>query len=339
MNFHFSNRPASSLILIGVLLFIVSGAFGATVKNMRLAHLYQPDSPSGMGLQFFADKVEEYSEGRIQMKVFTAGQLGSARNLYISTKTGAIDFCVPAFALLADTVPEMTIMNSGYLFEDIEDVERVLRDPELGQKWNDEIIKKCHLRLLGAFYYGKRIVTTKDNPFINPDGVKGLKIRAVPNPMSLAVITGLGGNPTPMAYKEVFIGLSQGVIDGQENPYPAIWSMKFYEVQKYAIETFHQFNTLPLAISEQSWQELDEIDRRVVQKAAVEALAYASDLTRQFEAEIAEKLKAEGMTIIPYDEIAIEEFEKSVRDTIRNRFDGKVWPAGLMDAVLAVGDD
>ena len=113
MNFHFSNRPGNSILLISVFLFILDGALGAAVKNMRLAHLYQPDSPSGMGLQFFADKIEEHSEGRSKMKIFPAGQLGSARNLYISTKTGAIDFCVPGFPLLADTVPEMAIMNSG----------------------------------------------------------------------------------------------------------------------------------------------------------------------------------------------------------------------------------
>ncbi|MDE0770287.1 MAG: TRAP transporter substrate-binding protein [Opitutaceae bacterium] len=302
---------------------------------MRLAHVYQLDSPSGMGFQAFAEKVEEYSQGRIEMKVFPAGHLGSNRNIYISSKTGAIDFCVPTFPMLADIVPEMTILNAGYLFDDFEDIKRLLVDPNLGQKWNEEIVEKSHVRILGAYYYGKRVVTTGKKSFTNPEGVKGLKIRAVPNPMSLSVIKGLGGNPTPMAMKEIFIGLSQGVIDAQENPYPTIWANKWYEVQKYAIETNHQLNAIPFAISERSWKKLSPEDRIAIERASSETMDIISGLTREFEADIAERLKAKGMIIVPHDELDIEAFKSSVRESVKAQFEGKVWPVGLMDQVLS----
>ena len=309
----------------------------ASPKVMRLAHVYQPDSPSGIGLQAFADKMGEFSQGRIEVKVFPAAHLGSNRNIYISAKTGAIDFCAPTFPILADIVPEMTIMTGGYLFDDFDDINRLLEDPELGRKWKEEIVEKCHLRILGAYYYGKRVVTTGERPFKNPEGAKGLKIRAVPNPMSLSVIRGLGGNPTPMAMKEVFIGLSQGVIDGQENPYPTIWANKWYEVQKYAIETNHQFNAVPFAISEWSWKKLSAEDRAVVERASSYAMDTITRLTQEFEAEIVDRLKAEGMIVLPHDDLEVEALQNSVRTVIKERFDGKVWPAGLMDQVLAVG--
>ncbi len=306
-------------------------------RIMRLAHIYQPDSPSGIGLQMFADRVHEYSEGRIDVRVFPAGQLGSARNIYISSKSGAIDFCVPSFPILADTVPEIAIMTSGYLFKDFEHIEKVLDNPQLGQKWNREIVEKSRLRIIGTYYYGKRVVTTRDKAFRNPLQAKGQKIRAVPNPMSLAVIKGLGANPTPMAIKEIFIGLSQGVIDGQENPYPTIWSNKFYEVQKYLIETFHQINAVPFAISEISWKRLSSEDQAIVNRATSEAMKLITANTHQFEAEIVDRLKAKGMIIVPNRELATHEFEESVRLSIRNRFDGRVWRAGLMEEVLAAG--
>lgn len=335
---HFFRRN-QSLRFLTVLVSLMAhlAVSGAQPKIMRLAHVLQPDSPSGIGFRAFAEKVAQYSQGRIEIKVFPAGQLGSSRNIYISSKTGAIDFCVPTFPFLADTVPEMTIMTSGYLFEDFGDIKRLLDDPRLGQKWNEEIVAKCHLRILGAYYYGKRVVTTGNRPFKSPAEAKGLKIRAVPNPMSLAVIKGLGGNPTPMALKEIFIGLSQGVIDGQENPYPTIWANKWYEVQKFAIETNHQFNALPFAISEKSWNNLSWEDQRIVQRATDEAMDLATSLTQEFESEIAERLKAKGMTIVPHHELAIEEFQNAVRASVKSRFDGKVWPAGLMEEVLAVG--
>ena len=333
----FDNSSFFRLWVVSGFALAIASLSGASPKVMRLAHIYQPDSPSGIGLQAFAEKVVEYSKGRIEMKVFPAGHLGSNRNMYISAKTGAIDFCVTTFPMLADIVPEMTIMTAGYLFNDFEDIQRVLKDPKLGQKWNEEIVEKSHIRLLGAYYYGKRVVTTGKTSFTNPTEVKGLKIRAVPNPMSLAVIKGLGGNPTPMGLKEIFIGLNQGVIDGQENPYPAIWSNKWYEVQKYAIETNHQLVPIPFAISERSWKRLSPEDRAAVERASDEAMEIISNLTREFESDIAERLKAKGMIVVPHEELDIEAFQKSVRDSVRAKFDGIVWPAGLMDEVLNVG--
>jgi len=320
-----------------LLVVALSSLSAASPKVMRLAHVYQPDSPSGIGFQAFADKVVEYSHGRIEMRVFPAGHLGSNRNIYISAKTGAIDFCGTTFPILADIVPEMTIMTAGYLFDDFEDVKRLLADPQLGEKWNEEIVRKSHLRLLGAYYYGKRIVTTGKNPFKSPIEAKGQKIRAVPNPMSLAVIRGLGANPTPMAMKEVFIGLSQGIIDGQENPYPTIWANKWYEVQKYAIETNHQFNAIPFVVSERSWKMLSSEDRIAVERACDEAMSLITRLTQEFEIDIAERLKSKGMIIVTHEELAIDEFQNAVRESINAQFDGKVWPVGLMEEVLAVG--
>lgn len=332
----FSKRNWVLQFLVACLSTLVFASVSrASPKVMRLAHVYQLDSPSGMGFQAFAEKVEEYSQGRIEMKVFPAGHLGSNRNIYISSKTGAIDFCVPTFPMLADIVPEMTILNAGYLFDDFEDIKRLLVDPNLGQKWNEEIVEKSHVRILGAYYYGKRVVTTGKKSFTNPEGVKGLKIRAVPNPMSLSVIKGLGGNPTPMAMKEIFIGLSQGVIDAQENPYPTIWANKWYEVQKYAIETNHQLNAIPFAISERSWKKLSPEDRIAIERASSETMDIISGLTREFEADIAERLKAKGMIIVPHDELDIEAFKSSVRESVKAQFEGKVWPVGLMDQVLS----
>ena len=62
-----------------------------------------------------------------------------------------------------------------------------------------------------------------------------------------------------------------------------------------------------------------------------------SNLTREFESDIAERLKAKGMIVVPHEELDIEAFQKSVRDSVRAKFDGIVWPAGLMDEVLNVG--
>lgn len=309
----------------------------AAAETLRLGHIYQPDSPSGLGYQAFADKVAEYTDGRITVQIFPAAQLGSARNIFTSLKSGAVDVGETTFPLLADTVPEFAVMTAGYAFRDFEHAQAVLDHPELGQKWTAELLEKSGLRMLGASYYGKRVVTTGDRAFRSPEEAAGLKIRAVPNPMSLAVIRGLGANPTPMPFPEVFIALTQGVIDGQENPYPTVWAERFYEVQSFAIETYHQIISTGFSISENTWANLSAEDQSTIERAAAEAMDLLTEATIDFENEVKDKLRAEGMTIVLHEELDIEAFRQSVSAEVAAEFEGNVWPEGLLGRVKNVG--
>ena len=69
--------------------------------------------------------------------------------------------------------------------------------------------------------------------------LKGMKIRAVPLPIYVETVNGLGGMATPVAFQELLGALKTGIVDGQENPIPTIYQMKFYEAQKFIMRTGH----------------------------------------------------------------------------------------------------
>ena len=117
-------------------------------------------------------------------------------------------------------------------------------------------------------------MTNNARPIKTPADMKGLKIRVVQSEMSINIINALGGSAVPMSYSELYTAMSQGVVDGQENPYMNIYASKFYEVQKYLSVTRHQYSTLPLIISEKTWKKLDDNQRTAIQKAAMEAAVY-----------------------------------------------------------------
>ena len=152
--------------------------------------------------------------------------------------------------------------------------------------------------------------------------------------MSLGVITGLGGAPTPVAIAEAFQAMRQGVVDGQENPLPTIWAQKFYEVQGYLMMTRHQMIPEPYLINEEVWQKLSAEDRAGVLKAAKEATAFNTEETIKFEASLMDDLKEKGMTVVTSDEINLDAFRTSVRAEVSKRFDGPIWPKGTTQKVL-----
>ena len=89
-----------------------------------------------------------------------------------------------------------------------------------------------------------------------------------------------------MAYVEVYNGLQQGVIEGQENPLANIASMKFHEVQDYMTLTGHAYHTYAAVMNKQAWESLPEDLQTVVE----EAMIVGRDAARQFTEEDESKI-------------------------------------------------
>jgi C4-dicarboxylate-binding protein DctP len=80
----------------------------------------------------------------------------------------------------------------------------------------------------------------------------------------------LGASVSTMPLGEVYIALSQGIMDGQFNPLDAIRAKSFYEVQDYlAIMNLFFYNTY-FCMSKNLWDDLDPELQKIVKEAALE---------------------------------------------------------------------
>lgn len=308
----------------------------ADTATLRFAHVVREGDPAFIAAEAFVERVGELSGGEIAVQVFPAGQLGNNRKLFAQIQSGAVDMTYTPFNMLSDIVPEFATITGGYMFESQAHQRRVLDDPEFGGAWAAQLLERGDLRILSSFHYGTRNVTTAKTPVRSPADLNGLKLRAVPNAMSLATVTGLGAAPTPVAWPETFQALRQGVVDGQENPIPVLHAAGFYEVQGYLIKTGHQMSALPFLIHEESWQGLSPEHQAAVQDAATYAAGVAEETMITFTETLESDLVARGMTIIELTEEEVAVFRESVRANVMAEFDGKVLPAGLIDRIHAL---
>lgn len=320
--------------IFGLLLLPSWQSAQADTIVLRMAHVLKEGDPAYTGSAKLAELVEKYTEGRVVIKVFPAGQLGDNTKLYTQIRSGAIDMSLTPFPVLADIVPEFNVITAGYMYDSWGQMTDLLNHPDYGQKWKSQLIEKGGLRILSDFYYGARVLTTTSKIVRSPADAKGLKIRAVPNAMSLATVSGLGANPTPVAWTETFQALRQGVVDGQENPIPVFHAAKFFEVQKYVILTEHQRTALPFVIREAQWQRISPADQEAFVKAAKDAAQVATDETNENTVKLVNDLKKEGMTIIELTEEERDAFKESVRKAVKETFDGKILPAGLIQEII-----
>jgi tripartite ATP-independent transporter DctP family solute receptor len=151
------------------------------------------------------------------------------------------------------------------------------------------------LKVIGWWENGFRNITNNTRPIETPADLEGLKIRVTPDKVRLATFEGLGAEPAPLSFGELYSALQQGLFDAQENPLAIIHSASFFEVQKYVSLSEHIWGAATLTLSNQVWNKLSEEDQAIVAEAAAEWGGKQRAMVAEANDALIAQLKAEGM--------------------------------------------
>ena len=223
----------------------------------------------------FKELIEERSGGKIILNIYPNGQLGSDKEMMEALTMGNIGFSSTITTGLVDFVPENAVFDLPSAFPSLEVMRKVLDSPfkDLMNKYN----AKGNIMLLGYADAGFR-QTTSNRPIRSVADFDGLKIRVMQNPYHITYWKSLGANALAMDFSEVYIALQQGQIDAQENPYMNIVANKFYEAQKYVIETNHVGHIIVFVMNNHLYQSLPANVKSLVDACSKDAIAYGRSL-------------------------------------------------------------
>ncbi len=300
------------LVTLGALLIpaLAQEAPAQFKANMKLASSVAPDHPYNVGGQKFADLIKERTNGRIQIKIYPAGQLGKGeREMTEGVQQGAIELLVTSTGPQGGFSPSINILDFPFLFRDYDHVDSVLDGP-IGRKLLDDF-EKANLKGLAFWENGFRHLTNSKVPVKKVEDAKGLKIRTMENKVHLAAWKAAGLNPTPMAFGEVFTALQQRVIDGQENPVAVIYSSKFWDAgQKYLSLTGHVYSPAILMMSKKVFDSMPKEDKELFMKTALEVGKFQRKLNRDDEERKIKEMEAKGVQVIR--DVDKESFRKAM---------------------------
>ncbi len=298
--------------------------------QLRWATVLPTSHPMVAMMDRVAKQVREQTGGAVEIQTFPAGQLGSSRDLIEATSSGAIQIVDEGAAQFGQFVPQLSILEAPYIWKDAQHVRRVLSS-SLVDDMRASLVAKRSMRMIGSTYYGKRHVTSGTKAINSPDDMKGFKLRIPEVDTFRAMAEAWGARPTPLNIGELYLALSQGVVDGQENPLPTIQSNKFFEVQKYLVLTGHIITPRLIVINEAAWQSLDAKQRQVLQTAMQTNGQMQDDEILGQESKLVDTFLAGGMTIIQPD---IDSFRRPVVASVPAKFESK-WGAGLWQRIAA----
>lgn len=294
---------------------------------LKVGHPLTETSHFQVGLEKFAELVDEKSNGTVNIDIYANGLLGQDRDMIEGMQLGTLDMGLVASAPIAQFEPSFGLFDFPFLFRDLDHAYKVADGP-IGQ----DLFQKLEAKgIVGLSFWdnGFRHVYTTEQEIRTPDDIKGLKIRVMQNPIHTETFKAMGTIPTVMAYGEVYTAMQQGTIDGAENSIPVIYSGRFQEVSKAVARTGHFWGATPLLISKKAWDNLPQEAQQVLMEAAEEAGAYQRQATQDMEADFVKKLEEEGVTVTDVDRAAFQELTKGVYDQFADQV-----PVELIQQVL-----
>jgi TRAP-type C4-dicarboxylate transport system substrate-binding protein len=158
-------------------------------------------------------------------------------------------------------------------------------------------VRDAGVRIVGWTFTGFRVLTNSKKPVKTLADLQGLKIRVPKNEIMISSYQAWGINPTPMAWGETFTALQQRVVDGQDNPYITVSSMKFNEVQKYITNIRYVFSLEPIIVGEGTFKKQPADVQKAILDAGAEATEHSYKWLLETEGRIKKELTAKGMVI------------------------------------------
>lgn len=274
------------------------------------------DYPTTQAAYRFAQLVQEETRGRIRIKIFPDGALGSETEVLKQLRYGGIDFARLSVMSLGDEIPVLNVLQLPYLYRDSEHMWKVL-DGDTGEVFM-EAFEDYGLKGLSWYDAGARHFYNSGKPVECLEDMRDLKIRVAQSEMMEDMVRALGAQPVIMDYSEVYGALETGQIDGAENNWPSYDTMRHFEMAPYI--TLDGHNRIPeiQAASGETWEKLSQEDQAIIRSCARESALYERRLWKEREDESRKKLEAAGCQVTVLNEREQRRFEAMAKTVYKD---------------------
>ncbi len=284
-------------------LFVVAGSsavFAAPEMILKFAGQNSVDHPASKQMEEIAKEIAEKTDGRIEVKVYPANQLGDYSLVYEEQIRGTIDMSCISVPSQFDPRMELIYIN-GYV-GDYDDVKKVFaQNGWLFNKMN-EFNRQLGVKLLGFFIEGM-IGTGTTKPAqdpLNPEVDKDVLVRVPNMDVYKLAAEAMGYRTVTVPYSDVYQAIQTGVVNGV-NGYPvAAAYTALGDVLKYWYMTNYSLEVLNYMISEKTWQKIKPEDQKVIEEVLANATTKSVDNAKNLDEHYMNLMKEKGIEVFTY---------------------------------------
>ncbi|MAU46353.1 MAG: C4-dicarboxylate ABC transporter [Yangia sp.] len=311
--------------LLGATTAIMLAMPALAETTVRIAYENNPGEPADLVMNRWKELVAEASDGEVVLELYPSSQLGAKKDVIEQGMLGVNVITIADVGFLTDYDPDLGILFGPYLTDDAESLFKIYESDWFKEKEAKLQEQGIHIVIKNYLYGTRQLLATKKVE--TPADLEGMKIRTPNNIMQIRAIEAMGGTPTPMPLGDVYPALTQGVIDGVENPLPVLFGQKLHEQAKELSMISYLQNT-SLWLGGQAY--FDTLDPEVVEmlhETGYEAGLYSQELAAAEDEKILEAMQDAGVTVTYPDLEPFREKAMAVYDQFPE------WSEGLYEEI------
>ncbi|MFN4156228.1 MAG: C4-dicarboxylate TRAP transporter substrate-binding protein [Paracoccaceae bacterium] len=307
---------------------LIAGTAYAQETTIRVAYENNPGEPADLVMKRWAELVDAASQGTVKLELYPSSQLGSKQDVIEQAMAGVNVITIADVGFLTDYVPDLGILFGPYLTDDAQTLFNLYKSDWFAEKNASLQEQGIHIVIDNHLYGTRQLLTTR--PVLTPEDMKGMKIRTPNNEMQIKTIEAMGGTATPMPLGEVYPALTQGVIDGVENPLPVLFGQKLHEQAKHLTMVDYLINTSLWLGGQAYFDTLDPAVVVMLHETGEQAGLYSQELAQEETDQILAEMEAAGVQIHRPD---IQPF-RDAAEAVYTQF--PQWSDGLFEEIQAL---
>jgi TRAP-type C4-dicarboxylate transport system substrate-binding protein len=314
------------LIMVAVLVAIFqfnSPVSAEKVLVLKLAHITAPSGMLDKRAQKFAELVAKKTNNQVKIEIYPAQQLGNIKEILQGISMGTIDLAQEAESFMDTFDKDYAIFGTPFMFTRNE-----LRKLDYINDVRERVRKKTGIRTLPGFSFRPAFhLWSQKRQIKTPSDLKGIKFRVWQSRALVDTWNGLGATAVPLAWGDVYLALSQKVVNGMVHNIIQVRDEKFYEQLDYCTKLdFLQLYDVTW-ISDKKFQSLPTNVQKALTEASQESAEWFVDFGQSLEDEAQKQLEKAGIKFAEVDRKPWVKKALSVHKVLEK--DG-LWSPGLL---------
>lgn len=259
-----------------------------------------PGEPLAVAGDRFASDVGKFSNGAMTVNVYPGGQLGGEAEMVQAVSDGNLTMAIVNTGTMVRYEKNLGMLQLPFLANTPEGLLKAANS-KVVQQLIAGLPSKSGLRVLAFLEGTPRDLVMRDKPIRTVADLKGMKIRALQSPITVAFVQAIGAVPVALPVTQVYQALQTGLIDGSDSTPTDAAGLSYAEVAKYCIKLHWTATPYSVVIGEKTWQGLTPSQQEIIKRAITDVTSYEATLQRTALANAYGQLQAKGMTLITPD--------------------------------------
>ncbi|HBW37521.1 TRAP transporter substrate-binding protein DctP [Desulfosporosinus sp. BICA1-9] len=303
-----------------------------TIK-IRMAGQYPSDHPGTQAMTKLKETVEAKTNGRIQMTLYPANQLGDYTLIYDEIMKGTIEMALISIPSGHDPKLELTYVPS--IAENYDQVRKLYSQGSYIYNTMDQLNNALNVKLLGfnvEGFGGLGMTKLPEDP-ASVTSKKNVLLRVPPMDVFKVWADDMNYTTVTVPYAELYTALQTGVADGWSGGTPVSNWLGFRDVLKYYIPVNNFVENTSYVMNLDLWKSLSAEDQKIIADTTAELSTESVDISQKSDKQYMDEMKKAGIKVIELSDADLKTLADQTRKTSWPKLNNRLGKE-IMDGLL-----